>query len=381
MRSSTLKPALRKERESKGLHAWAVNVPPHLSPTGKRQQLFFATKSEASAECDKLKTRKSNFGSSLNLLTPARMTEAAEAYRLLDGKVALLEAVRAYLKTQETRTESVTFGEAFAAFAELKRRKSEKYVQEIRHASNSFASLQSKMVCDISPKDIEPLLPKAPSARNAKMRRLRTVFNLAIKRGWMPFGSSPITRMDFADIESKEVEVYTVDETERMLRSALENDRDLLPFLIFGFFCGIRPDGELQKLNWSDVHLDGGHPDVAIPANVSKIKRRRFPKLTPNAVAWIEAYRAKGGSTNGKLVPFSKSTLKRKRAENRKAANVRSIQDGMRHTFCSMWLPAFKDVDELVLQSGHRDADTMWEHYHRGVTEVEAQRFWNIKPN
>jgi hypothetical protein len=29
-----------------------------------------------------------------------------------------------------------------------------------------------------------------------------------------------------------------------------------LPFLTFGFFAGVRPEGELQKLKWSDIHLD-----------------------------------------------------------------------------------------------------------------------------
>ena len=41
----------------------------------------------------------------------------------------------------------------------------------------------------------------------------------------------------------------------RMLEHALAEDLALLPFLVLGFFSGIRPDGELQKIDWSDVHL------------------------------------------------------------------------------------------------------------------------------
>ena len=37
-----------------------------------------------------------------------------------------------------------------------------------------------------------------------------------------------------------------------MLEHAFENDLTLLPYLVFGFFAGIRPDGELQKLEWDD---------------------------------------------------------------------------------------------------------------------------------
>jgi hypothetical protein len=33
-----------------------------------------------------------------------------------------------------------------------------------------------------------------------------------------------------------------------MLNDALANDLELLPFLVLGFFTGIRPDGELNRL-------------------------------------------------------------------------------------------------------------------------------------
>ena len=41
-----------------------------------------------------------------------------------------------------------------------------------------------------------------------------------------------------------------------MLNHAWADDVALLPFLVFGLFCGIRPDGEVQKLEWSDVDLN-----------------------------------------------------------------------------------------------------------------------------
>jgi hypothetical protein len=39
-----------------------------------------------------------------------------------------------------------------------------------------------------------------------------------------------------------------------------------------------------------------------------------------------------------------------------------------------------KDVNELVLQTGHDSVDTMWRNYHKGVTEAEAKKFWSIMP-
>jgi hypothetical protein len=52
----------------------------------------------------------------------------------------------------------------------------------------------------------------------------------------------------------------------------------------------------------------------------------------------------------------------------------------MRHSFCSYWLAVHKDVNKLVLLSGHTSPDVMWRHYHRGTTENEAKKFWAITP-
>jgi len=44
------------------------------------------------------------------------------------------------------------------------------------------------------------------------------------------------------------------------------------------------------------------------------------------------------------------------------------------------WLAVHKDVNALVLQSGHSNVTTMWENYHRGVKKADAQKFWEILP-
>jgi integrase len=114
---------------------------------------------------------------------------------------------------------------------------------------------------------------------------------------------------------------------------------------------------------------------------VSKTGRRRFVDISDNALAWLEAYRAKGGSFTGKIDSLAKSTSTKRRRELQPVAKIkRWIQQGMRHSYCSYWLAKHKDVNKLVLQSGHDDADTMWRNYYRAVTEAEAEKFWAIIP-
>jgi integrase len=376
-RTAILKPSFRANRPT----PWVVNVPKELSPTGKRQQLFFPTKIAASVECEILKARKDNFGISLTTTTPARIAAAAECYRLLEPYgIDLLDAVRSHVQLLKGKNASVTFEVAFDRFAELKQNKSLKYHQEIRQTKTKFSPLLSRLICDVTAQDLEPLLDQLPAAsRNAKMRGLRAVFNLAIKRGWMLPGTSPIARLDFAQGLQKEVEVVPVDNVAKMLSHALENDLELLPFLTLSFFAGIRPH-ELEQVAWSDIDL--ADRVVTIRPDVSKTHRRRFPELSENAIAWLEAYRQRGGHIEGPIVPVTSAVLRKKRRANWEAVagKARWIQQGMRHTFCSCWLAMHGDINRLVLQSGHASVDVMWQSYHKGVKKAQAERFWSIMP-
>jgi integrase len=214
--------------------------------------------------------------------------------------------------------------------------------------------------------------------RNAVLRVWRTVFNYGIKRGVL--SESPATKLEFIEQPPREVEIIPNRYVTAMLERALAKDLEFLPFLVLGFFCGIRPEGELRKLLWSDI--DFTDRKIIIRAEVSKTRRRRFPELSENAVAWLEAYRQCGGQTTGNVhICRNGMDLFYRREALRKAAGLkRWVRQGMRHTFCSNWLALHKDVNKLVLLSGHRSVNTMWTHYFKGTTEADARAFWSIMP-
>jgi len=358
-------------------------VPEELSETGKRRQLFFETKSQAEGECERLKARKDNFGNSLSAITPARIAEASEAYKLLDQRYAgesLLAIVRQYLAQHDLRSQSVTLAALFDEYVAARSHRTKKYLAEINKARAPLEGLQDRLVCDIAPTELERALSRISGGnRNAIMRYLRAMFNHGIKRGYLL--NNPILKLDFAHRVRREVQTIPSPIVAKMLNDALENDLALLPFLVLGFFCGIRPDGELQKLEWSDMLFE--EKTVVIRPEVSKTRRRRFPKLSETTQSWLDAYRLRGGIMEGRIVPVTPSVLRSKRRRNWSAAageKLKWIQQGMRHTFCSNWLALHKDVNQLVLQSGHDSVDTMWRNYHKGVTEKEAKKFWSIRP-
>ena len=140
----------------------------------------------------------------------------------------------------------------------------------------------------------------SPGGRNSVMRYLRAVFFFGVRHGYL--GENPITRLEFAERKRKEVETIPADKVEAMLNHSLEHDLKLLPYLVFGFFAGIRPDGEFQKVEWADVKLSENA--IVIRPEVSKTNRRRFPKLCENATAWLEVYGQRGGSFAGSVAIF-----------------------------------------------------------------------------
>jgi integrase len=164
-----------------------------------------------------------------------------------------------------------------------------------------------------------------------------------------------------------------------MLQYPASNDPALLPFLILGLFCGIGPDGELQKLQWSDVDPN---KVITVRPEVSKTKRRRFVDFSNNSKAWLQLSIQRAGIQQGPIVTYNYSELRMHRTTNRTAAGIKHWpQQGMRHTYCSNWLAEHKDINKLVLQSGHDSVDVMWRHYHRGTTEAVAKKFWAIRPS
>ncbi len=372
-RKPSLKPKFREGRIS----PWVVNVPSSLSESGKRREEFFSTKQEALARCERLKANRDNYGANLAGMTGARLAAAHEAYKLLGPiKGDLIEAVRFYLEAHRRRTASIPFVRLFTLYMEAKQNRSAHYRQELRITLNRMSEFHSRLASEITHQDLEPFLNSmTPGARNPVMRYLRAVFRFGIRRGFV--AEDPISRLDFAYRPRKEVETIPVEQVRAMLNCALEIDLELLPFLVLATFCGIRPDGELPKLRWDDVKAT----EVVIRPDVSKTRRRRFVDLSPNAIAWLNAYAVRGGIMTGKVVRYNPPALHEHRRANRKAAGViQWPQQGLRHTFCSNWLSVFKDVNKLVLMSGHDSVDTLWRNYHAGIPEAEAKRFWEIIP-
>jgi len=80
--------------------------------------------------------------------------------------------------------------------------------------------------------------------------------------------------MEFTERKKTEVEIIPIANVEKLLLGALQSDLELLPHFVLGFFAGIRPEGELQKVLWSDLHFDDRK--IVMRPEITKKNRRRF---------------------------------------------------------------------------------------------------------
>jgi hypothetical protein len=125
---------------------WCVNVPVALSSTGKRQRLFFETKMDAETECERLKTKKINFGHSLSSMSPARVAETNSCYNRLDRELpgtSIATVVDEHIERQLASKASVTMCLLFDQVLEAKTKegKTHSHILDMRSTFRRVPSL------------------------------------------------------------------------------------------------------------------------------------------------------------------------------------------------------------------------------------------------
>jgi integrase len=204
---------------------------------------------------------------------------------------------------------------------------------------------------------------------------LRAILNWGIKRGYLH--DNPAVRVERAVVKPPEVQIWTPDEVARLLQDCMENDLELLPYRVFTVWCGIRPCGEISRIDWQDVNLTDC--EVRLRAGITKKGRPRHPRISPNAMQWLQAYRDRK-ALQGRVMPWTQGVLDSKCRANCRRASVKNIKNGGRHSYISYHIAIGTELSDLTAQSGHKDIRTVWAHYYGAATRAEGERFWSIVP-
>jgi integrase len=356
--------------------SYRLNIPAKFSDTGARSQKFYPTKKEADTVANQMRARVANFGLLAGRLSPIQVAEAAEAFAVLKSlNVSLLSVAKEFAATHALRNGSVTLKDLIERFIASKDKIPEKRKNELWHTINLFDP--SMKIVDVSADLIEAtFFDQTPGAKDANFRKLRAILNFAVKKELLV--KNPMDAMERPKVDKKEVFICDPATVEALFADAVaNNDPEMVAFLTFSFFCGIRPgeEGELRKLDWADVN----GKSVLVRAGKAKASRARPIPLQPNAQAWLQKYEAMGGKREGLVVKRTEKQVELARSRNWKAAGFEQIpQDAGRHSFATYrWLAT--DMPTVLKETGHSER-VFRSHYHGFVEEGWTEKFWSIMP-
>ena len=391
--------------------SWTLNVPPAFSSNGCRRRLFFSTKGEATKEADRLKRIKRHHGTKATVLPAHVAQDAAKAMALLAGRDMTLTALaHDWLEREKLLAASVPFSECWAKHMENISRKSERYNSDAGKIGEKIMPiLAKKIVVSITSEALEQAIGslwRTPVRFNTACSVLRPAFTLAVRKGWAT--SDPFEKIDRRDPGRREIEVLSLKESEALMaacrdhrsRSKTANTgrrgkaaqkktdsppglppllqvdaTDAAPAVAVLLFAGVRP-AELERLTWDDVRWDhGDHGSIRISGLKSKTGATRFIPMEANLKAWLD--QVPPGHRQGPICPKG---WKRKWQAVRKVAGIGNKQDVCRHTFGTMWLAAFEDVNTLRARMGHNTKDVLFNHYTALATKKDGLAYFGIIP-
>lgn len=323
----------------------------------------------------------------------ATSAELAEFLSLRDqvaqAGATLPEAVAFFLKHGAGKRQPLRVPEMVEAFLECKAetRRSQRTLETYRGALRSLSRFfPEHWAHDLGREDVLEYfrsLSLDGGSKNKRLGHLRACFAWARRRENAHMQMDPTEGLQpFAEAAPEEIETLPLRQCEALLLGALRQP-EMMPYVVLGLMGGIRR-AELERIRWDVVDLE--ERTVRLGAKVVKGgANRRIVDLPENAVAWIQGalHRCEKLALRKKLLGrVAPTDLKRKWPPFWKGCGLAFWPDnGLRHTFASMYHAQHQDAAKLQAQMGHDKSSEMLDKHYRALkTRKEAERFWALWP-
>ena len=262
-----------------------------------------------------------------------------------------------------------------------------------RHCGHFKRTFGARMIHTLEAKEIEDWLDNAKDRKTGKTWSSKTKKNtrgslLSLgKYSTNVLQAIPLTGepTEFEKVptprirNNTEVDIYTPDEMKRLLYTAIEHDVDFIPILVLCGLCGLRPseahgeDVDRPKLPWEAI--DWSEEILHVLNQKVRTKRPRAITMQKAAIQWLRPFKnLKGAIWNWKTAHDGRF------AALRSKANVRAIQDGLRHSYCSYRIKQLAGNLETLAEEMGNSPDEITRSYKRGVSVAESKRWFGILP-
>jgi len=309
------------------------------------------------------------------------VSEYMEAIGKLKG-VPLSVAVDGYLKSHgkfQPRTVREVIAELIASKEQNKMKPlSAEYLKDLGRLWK-FAAAFNVSISEITATEIEEYIASIDATGRTQFnygRLVRTLFNFAEKRNYLPKDSNPFEEIELEYLDEGEIEIFTPDEMRGMLLIARP---ELVPFLAIGGFAGVR-HYEMKRLDWSDI----GAEHITIKKGTAKTRSRRLVPILPNLAKWLEPHRKKTGPVIGfahisKQLGWLVEDMNAAAEMEGRLANFRWKHNALRHSFISYRMSVTNNENQVAVESGNSPAK-IHSNYRELVMPVNAQEWFAIAP-
>lgn len=348
-------------------------------PGGRRWRRFFETRARADAYANLRRVELVNVGVEGVAMSADERTMARECSALLTphGKT-LRDATEYFLAHLRSAARSVPVARLVKEVQASKAKDGagKRHLGDLKSRLAVFErDFEGRTVAEITTADLDDWLrgvlgaggdPVGPVGRNNFRKVVRGAFSYAVARGYCP--TNPVTATARAKVADKPPGILSVTDAGALLTHA---DAATLPYLAVGLFAGLRR-AELERLDWREVDLAGGHIEVS--AAKAKTARRRLVTIEPNLAAWLLPLARPAG-------PVAPNNLRRRLAAVREAAGVAEWPENcLRHSFGSYHVAHFSSAAKTALEMGHVNAAMLFANYREVVKPKDAARFWQLRP-
>lgn len=357
---------------------------------GERTRKRYATLGDAKQACGERRAELLNRGTASLALSDRDRVDATEARKAL-GNVAIMEAVRFYLKHKGTDAGGKSVANLIEEYLKAPGRRGGKLIERrpatVEGARKRLAPFSDtfgkRSVSDLTQADVEAWLDAGGWSglnRRHYLANVRALYGYAVRKDYVAL--NPADKVELPqNPEAVPPAILTPAQVKAVLKAAEAIAPDLVPRLAVSFFCGLRPT-ELTRLDWSVVNLVGGF--ITVTPETAKMRRQRHVEIPPNLTAWLLPHRA----TNGPLWPQGSTTYWHKLAKVLKKAKLNDLPyNAGRHCFASYHLALNSDPGKTSLQLGHTKPDLLFTTYRgilttagKPVDETTAREYFDIRP-
>jgi hypothetical protein len=372
---------------------WKVFAPPGYDGAETRKPYYFATQQAAKDFCKSLeKWQSSRKGRVVaNIVTDADHGWLQYLRNELPSLSIIPEVVTHWKKTAAIVTQKISVLDLCEQFMAHK--------QGAGLAPNTLAEIRSKLKAfssafgnhpafEISPVQMRDYLLTLPSGwtRKGHYKWLRNMFEFAEQQKIV--SESPMRSLKAPPRSFSDIQIYSIEDIEKLLKTADSEFPELLPWLAICAFnftrtCELVPiyAGD-TVLNWSEVLFELQEPFIRIRGEVAKQTRRdsgcaRDIPLQESTAHWIYPCKLASGS----VMPFA--TERRFQIAKKllfQNAGVEPISNGLRHSCLSYFIAANQATGiALTAQYAGNSEQVSRSFYIKSLPPSEGRRYLSIR--